>query len=347
MPFIAKRNIDCMNLRQLAKELNLSISAVSKALRDSHEISPATKALVRAKAKELNYEVNPFASGLRKQKTKTIALVVPEIDNNFFALAIKGIESIAQQEGYHVLIYLTHEDFQKEVSITQLLQNGRVDGIIISLSSQTSNTEHLQQLKDKNLPLVFFDRVADNINAPKVTTDDYDSGMIATEHLINNGCKKISFLSISNNLSISNKRMNGCLDALKKHGLKIDDSFILQCGLDDKKNKELISKLLKRKNKPDGIFASVEKLALDTYQVCHELGIKIPEEVKVIGFSNLGTADLLHPSLTTITQPAYEIGKEAAAILFKIIEKKGTQVSYDKKTISSFLMERDSTRKTY
>jgi LacI family transcriptional regulator len=335
-----------MNLRELAKELNLSISAVSKALRDSHEISPATKALVIAKAKALNYEVNPFASGLRKQKTRTIALVVPEIDNNFFALAIKGIESIAQEEGYHVLIYLTHEDLNKEVGITNLLQNGRVDGIIISLSSQTLDTSHLQRLKDKNLPIVFFDRIAEDIDAPKVTTDDYESGIVATQHLINNGCKKIAFLSISNNLSISNKRKNGYYDALKNNGIEIDDSMVLDCSLDDQVNKDLISKMLKKKNRPEGIFASVEKLALDTYHICNELNINIPNDIKIIGFSNLGTADLLGPSLTTITQPAYEIGKEAASILFKIIEKKGTQISFDKKTISSFLIERDSTKKT-
>ena len=336
-----------MNLRQLAKELNLSISAVSKALRDSHEISAATKALVIAKAKELNYQVNPFASGLRKQKTKTIAVVLPEIDNNFFALAINGIESVAQEKGYHVLIYLTHEDMQKEVAITKLLQNGRVDGIIISLSIQTSSTDHIQELKDKEIPMVFFDRVSENINCPKVTTDDYNSGFIGTEHLIDNGCKKISFLSISNNLSISNKRISGYFDALNKNGLKIDTQLILQCGLDEEKNKEQIHKLLKKKNRPDGIFASVEKLALDTYQVCSELGLNIPNDVKVLGFSNLKTANLLNPSLTTITQPAYEIGRESASILFKLIEKKGFNVILEKTTITSSLIERNSTKKAY
>ena len=154
-----------MNLKQLAEELNLSISAVSKALRDSHEISTATKKIVLAKAKELNYQVNPFASSLRKQKSKTIAEVIPEIANNFFALAINGIEAIAQEKGYHVLIYLTHEDIQKEIGITKLLQNGRVDGIMMSLSEQTLNTDHLEELKQKEIPLVFFDRVAENIDA--------------------------------------------------------------------------------------------------------------------------------------------------------------------------------------
>ena len=333
-----------MNLKELAKELNLSISAVSKALRDSHEISIATKMAVLAKAKELNYQVNPFASSLRKQKSKTIAVVLPEIDNLFFALAINGIESIAQEKGYHVLIYLTHEDSQKEISITQLLQNGRVDGIMMSLSSQTYDLKHLQELKDKEIPLVFFDRVADKIDAPKVTTDDYQSGIKATEHLIGKGCDKIAFLSISNNLSISNKRKNGYIDSLLKHQMKIKEEYMLLCSQDDVKNKSIITKMLKKKNRPNGIFASVEKLALISYEVCNELNLKIPEDIKVIGFSNLYTAGLLNPSLTTITQPAYDIGKEAANILFKLIEKRGNQIIPEQSVLNSILVERNSSR---
>lgn len=332
-----------MNLKQLAKELNLSISAVSKALRDSHEISAATKTAVIAKAKELNYQVNPFASSLRKQKSKTIAVVVPEIANNFFALAINGIESIAQERGYHVLIYLTHEDCQKEVSITKLLQNGRVDGIMMSLSSQTANSLHLEELKEKQIPLVLFDRVAENIDCPKINTDDYKSGFKGTEHLLEMGCKNIAFLSISNHLSISNKRKSGYFDALKTFGLKSDNNMVIECSNDEEKNRKLIRKILKSKNRPDGIFASVEKLALNVYEVCKEIKLEIPKNLKVIGFSNLQTAALLHPSLTTITQPAYEMGREAASILFKIIEKRGYNLIMEKTTLKSEIIVRDST----
>jgi len=296
-----------MNLKQLAKELNLSISSVSKALRDSHEISVKTKNAVLAKAKELNYEVNPFASSLRKQKSKTIAVVIPEVVNDFFGPVINGIESIAQEKGYHVLIYLTHEDMQKEVAVIKLLQNGRVDGILMSLSEQTSNTTHLEELKE--IPLVFFDRVAEHIDVPKVITDDYNSAIKATEHLIQNGCKRIAFLSISQNLSISSKRKNGYLDALKKNQIEHDNSLILACnGNDKKKNNGFIRKLLKRKNRPDGIFASVEKLAISSYEICEELKLKIPQDIKIVCFSNSQTAAHLNPSLTTITQPAYEMG---------------------------------------
>lgn len=333
-----------MTLKQLAKELNLSFSTVSKALRDSHEISMETKNRVLAKAKALNYQVNPLASSLRKQKSKTIAVVIPEVVNDFFGPVINGIESIAQEKEYHVLIYLTHEDMQKEVAITKLLQNGRVDGIMMSLSEQTSTTTHLKALQEKGIPLVFFDRIAEDINAPKVTTDDYNCGVKATEHLFENGCKRIAFLTIAPNLSISNKRMNGYLDALKKHNIEPDERLILSCTGDDAKNNELIRQLLSNPKHPDGVFASVEKLAISTYAICEELNLSIPEDLKVICFSNMQTAAFLNPSLSTITQPAFEMGREAAAILFDLVEKKAKQLRVEKMVLNSILVARNSTK---
>jgi LacI family transcriptional regulator len=333
-----------MNLKQLAKELNLSFSTVSKALRDSHEISTDTKNRVLAKAKELNYQVNPLASSFRKQKSRTIAVVIPEVVNDFFGPVINGIESIAQEKSYHVLIYLTHEDMEKEVAITQLLQNGRVDGIMMSLSEQTSDTTHLEALKEKGIPLVFFDRTVDQPDAPKVTTDDYNCGIKATEHLIENGCKQIAFLSISQHLSISNKRMNGYLEALKKNHIKPDSALIVSCDSDDAKNNERIKELLKREDRPDGIFASVEKLAISTYKICEELRLNIPNDVKIVTFSNSYTAAFLNPSLTTVTQPAYEMGREAAAVLFKLIEKKKPVSPIENIVLNSVLIVRNSTK---
>jgi LacI family transcriptional regulator len=335
-----------MNLKQLAKELNLSFSTVSKALRDSHEISEGTKQRVMAKAKELNYQVNPLASSFRKQKTKTIAVIIPEVVNEFFGPVINGIESIAQEKGYHVLIYLTHEDMQKEVAITQLLQNGRVDGIMISMAATTNDTEHLQVLKEKDIPLVFFDRMAEHIDVPKVITNDRESGAEATEHLIKNGCKRIAYISLSPKLSISNKRMDGYLDALKKNEIKFDAKQVVVCGEDEQANTTLIRKLLQRKNRPDGIFASVEYLAIKVYELCAELKLSIPGDIKIICFSNLKTAGLLNPSMTTITQPAFEIGREAASILFKLVEKKGHHFLQEKTIINSTLIIRNSTRAT-
>lgn len=330
-----------MNIKFLAKELGLSIGTVSKALRNSHEISEATKQRVLAKAKEFNYQVNPFASSLRKQKSKTIAVVIPEVANNFFALAINGIEEVALEKGYHVLIYLTHEDVKKEVTISQLLQNGRVDGILISLSAQTKTKTHLAAIREKEIPLVFFDRVADEFDIPKIVTDDYEISIKATEHLIKNGCKEIAFLSISKNISIENGRRKGYEEALKRNNIPVKESLIINCE-DEEVGREKMRELLLNQQKPDGLFASVEKLAVMAYEVCMENAISIPRDLKIIGFSNLYTAALLNPPLTTVTQPAFEIGKQAATVLFKMIEKKGHHFLQERTVVPSKLIIRGS-----
>ncbi len=273
-----------INLKRLSEELGLSISSVSKALRDSYEISAETKKRVLAMAEKLNYQPNPFASSLRRKKSITIAVVIPEIANNFFALAIDGIQMVAQQKGYHVLTYLTHENFTNEESTIKHLQGGRVDGVLISLCRDTDSIKHLTALHDTGIPLVFFDRVPEIMDCPTVTTDDYDSGFKATEHLIKAGCKKIA------------------------------------------------------------CFATVEKLAISTYYVCNDIKLKIPQQIKIISFSNLRTASLLAPSLSTITQPAFEIGKESASLLFRMIEKKTFGNRIDKIVLKSSLIERDSSK---
>ncbi|MFC4262748.1 LacI family DNA-binding transcriptional regulator [Ferruginibacter yonginensis] len=335
-----------MNLKQLAQELNLSISSVSRALRDSKEISEKTKKLVLAKAKEHNYHANHFASNLRKQKSKTIAVVIPEIANNFFSSAINGAESFIQKKGFHVLIYQTHDDVQQEVAIAKHLQNGRVDGIMMSLTSHTSSIHHLKEIQHKNIPLVFFDRVPHNIEAPKITTNDYESALKATEHLIKNGATKIAILCISNILSITNNRKEGYEAALKNHQLKINKNYILTCDDSREANKQQIRKLLSSANRPNAIFACVEELAICSFEICQELGLKIPQDIKIISYSNLQTADILNPSLTTVTQPAYEIGKEAAAVLFKLIEATANEKIPNKEIVlKSQLFVRNSTKK--
>jgi len=333
-----------INLKRLSEELGLSISSVSKALRDSYEISPETKKRVLAMAEKLNYQPNPFASSLRRKKSITIAVVIPEIANNFFALAIDGIQMIAQEKGYHVLTYLTHESFKNEESTIKHLQGGRVDGVLISLCRDTETTKHLSSLQETGIPLVFFDRVPEMMNCPTVTTDDYESGFKATEHLINAGCKKIACLSLSSLLSITHKRTDGYLDALKKYKLNEDPSLIIECTNDNTSNLELIKTLLSKKDRPDGIFATVEKLAISTYYVCNEIKLKIPKQLKIISFSNLRTASLLNPSLSTITQPAFEIGKESASLLFRMIEKKNFGNNTDRIVLKSSLIERNSSK---
>jgi LacI family transcriptional regulator len=295
-----------------------------------------------ALAKELNYQPNPHASFLRKQNSKTIAVIIPEIANNYFTLAIDGIESVAHEKGYHVIIYLSHEDFNREVAFTRLLHSGRADGVLISVSSSTTDYTHLHQLQDKGLPIVFFDRVAENFNTVKVTTDDYQSGYLATSHLIERGCKRIAHLAISQSLSIGNKRAKGYLQALQDNGITPDESLLIECTNDDGQDTKLIKELLEQQ-KPDGIFAAVERYAIASYELCESLGLNIPNDVKIISFSNLQTASLLNPSLSTITQPAFEIGREAATMLLKKLEKKNFQLPDESIVIQSKLIARKST----
>ena len=335
--------MNTVNLKQLAKELNLSASTVSRALRDSWEISTPTKQRVFDLAKKMNFQPNPYASSLRKHRSRTIAVVIPEVANNFFALAIKGIDTIAREKGYHVLIYLTNEDVSEEIAVATNLQSGRVDGVILSLSGDTKDTRHIVELQQRNVPLVFFDRVCDSVAAPKVMTNDYESGFVATEHLIKAGCRRIAHLAISMSLSISHKRRQGYIDGLLRYAQDGSENLVIDCDGSDEENYRAIHALLSSDKRPDGIFTSVEKLAVQVYHVCRELGLNIPRDVKVISFSNLVTASLLNPSLTTIAQPAYEMGKEAATILFRRLEKKYIVMPEDQVILPAKLEPRDST----
>jgi LacI family transcriptional regulator len=334
--------MESVNIKKLAQLLNLSIATVSKALRDSYDISQETKERVMALAKELNYQPNPHASFLRKQSSKTIAVIIPEISNNYFTLAINGIESVAHEKGYHVIIYLSHEDAAREVSFTRHLQSGRADGVLISVASTTTDYAHLHELQDKGLPIVFFDRVCEDFNTVKVTTDDYQSAYLATRHLIEQGCTRIAHLAISTSISIGIKRAKGYLQALHDHGVASDESFLIECINDPVLDTELIKDLLVH-IKPDGIFAAVERYAITSYELCEELGLNIPKDVKIISFSNLQTASLLNPSLSTITQPAFEMGREAAIMLLKKLEKKSFQLPDESIVLESKLMPRKST----
>jgi LacI family transcriptional regulator len=331
-----------INIKKLALALNLSAATVSRALRDSHEISAETKQKVMEMAKNLNYEPNPSASNLRSQKSKTIAVIIPEVANNFFSQAINGIEEIARQRNYHVLIYQTHENSETERAFIRSLQSGRVDGILISIASDTNDNQHFKDTI-KELPVVFFDRIYDDIDAVRITTDDYESTYNATQHLVECGCKKIAYLLALNNLSTGKKREEGYFDALRDNNITFDEALIVASdNTDDDANYGLIKTLIAGQ-KPDGIIASIEELALPVYYACRDLNLNIPLDIKLVSFSNLKTAPLLNPSLTTITQPAFEMGKEAAKVMFKILEKKYFEPN-DIHILKSVLIKRESTR---
>lgn len=310
-----------ISLKELAAELKLAPSTVSRALNDSYEISDATKKKVISMAEKLNYQPNPFARSLRENKSKTIAVIIPERINNFFAQVMDGIEEIAHEHGYHLLVYSTHEDVEKEKKIVSLLQNKRADAIVMSVSSQTSDVSHLEKLYQRDLPIIFFDRICSDIPTTKFITNDYESAYEGTKHLIQQGCQKIAFLMLAKELSITKERYRGYLDALKEAGMQPEPTFSLHCCRSDEENVELITELLKSENRPDGILSSVEKLALATYHAVKKTKLSIPDDLKIITFSNMSSAGLLSPSLSTITQPALTIGQECAKLLIKKLTK--------------------------
>lgn len=332
-----------INIIELAKDLNLSKSTVSRAFRNNSGINKETKERILARARELNFTPNHHASNLRIQKSNTIAVIVPEIANNFFSKAINGIEQVAKKNGYSVLICLTDDEFEKEVSFIQNLSNGKVDGIIMSVSGEEQDHSYLKMLQKKNIPLVFFDRVYEDIETAKVTTNDYESSFLATEHLLQQGCKRIAYLVVNKNLSIGKTRMQGYLDALDKYGIETDDNLVVDCSNELTQNISILSETFS-KLRPDGVFASVERLAIATYYTCMELNISIPEQVKVIGFSGMEIAPLLNPALSTIIQPAYSMGLEAADVLFKILADDETTADYAtrKVVLNSELIQRKS-----
>ena len=329
-----------IKIKDLAKQLNLSVATISKALKDSYEISPETKQRVFELAKKLNYTPNPYASSLRKRSSKTIAVVLPEVADSFFSLAINGIESVAHDKGYHVLIYLTHESFEREQAILKEFQSGRVDGILISVSSETRSSDHIKEVIEAGMPLVFFDRVCEDVETAKIVTDDFESSYNATWQLLKAGCKKIAYLSTSSTLSINNKRMEGYKKALSDKGMS--DHDIISCTGNSKNNYQVIRELLTKGNRPDGLIASVEKLTTPIYLACKDLDLSIPNDIKVISFTNLQAALILTPTLTTVTQPAFEMGKAAADVLFKSLEKSNFNLKKEVTVIPSVLNVRNS-----
>ncbi|GAA4735073.1 LacI family DNA-binding transcriptional regulator [Flavisolibacter ginsenosidimutans] len=331
-----------ININELAKRLNLSKGTVSKALRDSYEISEQTKTKVLQLAEQLHYIPNPYASSLRRKKSNTIGVVIPEVMDSYFSRAIKGIESVAREKGYHVLVYLTYESFEREKAILNDFSSGRVDGVLLSVSSETANENHVEETMAKKIPVVFFDRVLENVHTAKITTNDFESCYEATHHLLQQGCKKIAYLSISEHLHIINKRMEGYKQALFDHGQTHSGANVIACCDDNEKNYALLLKILKANNRPDGIIASVEKLTTPVYLACKNLNLSIPEAVKIVSFSNWEAAPILRPSLTTVTQPAFEMGEAAATALFNLLGKRNYSLLNENTTLPSTLVVRES-----
>ncbi|HEY0653266.1 MAG TPA: LacI family DNA-binding transcriptional regulator [Chryseosolibacter sp.] len=333
-----------ITIKQIAADLNLAISTVSKALGDSYEISPETKARVLDYATRMDYKPNPYASSLKRRRSGNIAVVLPEVSDSFFSSAIDGIEKIAQEKGYHVMVYLTHEDVSREASIIREFSNGRVDGVLMSVAAGAHQPTHLQEFTASDIPVVFFDRVYEEGQATSVVTNDFESGYAAAMHLVKKGCKRISFLSLEGNLGIISHRQKGFEQAMAESMMKPGDMAIIKLGNNRDQNIAKLTSIFNSSDRPDGVVGSVEKVAMQVYSVCHAIGLSIPADVKVIAFSHLDIASLLNPPLTTITQPAFDMGSTAATLLFKSLDKK-TDIKKERIVLNSQLVERASTGK--
>jgi LacI family transcriptional regulator len=337
---------DTVTIKDIAKALNFSTSTVSRALRGSYEISTETKKIVMEYAEKINYRPNPVALSLKERRSRAIGVVVSEIANTFFSEAINGIESIAYNRGYHVIIAQAHESEEREKVNVMHHASRSVDGLLISLSSGTVDMTYLKELYDKGLPIVFFDRITDEIDTHKVTANNYLGAFQITEHLIYQGFKKIAHITNSPYLSITKERLQGYKDALEKHHIPLNESLIKYCnhgGMIAAEIEEAISELFKGKNKPDAIFTASDRITTVCFAGLKKL--KPKKDVGFAGFSNIKVGELFDPPITVVRQPAFEIGQTATEMLIQMIESKRPVVDFQTKIMDTELIIRESSMK--
>ena len=309
-----------VTIKDIARELNISTSTVSRALRDSYEIGPETKRRVMELAQRLDYTPDPVALSLLNSHSNDIGVIVPDISNPFFALVIAGIEDVAFAQGYHVVIYQSHDDYEREVMNVRHIANRRKDGMLVSLATGTQDYAHFKALHEKGFPIVFFDRICDEIDTHKVSVDDFEGAYQATEHLIQQGCKTIAHISGPPNLLISRRRLHGYRSALLDYKMPILEEIIMPSDYDSQEALLVTRRLLKSPIKIDGIFASSDNIAIGSHAAITEAGLSMPKDIALIGFSDLPIASLLNPPLSTVVQPAFEMGRSAAELLINLIK---------------------------
>ena len=333
-----------ITIKTIAKELGVSTSTVSKALKDSHEIGKETKDKIQAFANQYNYKPNSLALQLRNQKTKVIGVILPKIVHHFFSTVIMGIEAYANEKGYHIMVCFSNENYQKEVETLRVLSNGSVDGLIVSISNETLENKdfsHFTDLVEEEIPLVLFDRVVDDILCDKIVVDDVGAGYKATKHLVDIGCKKIGLLTTPDHVSVGALRRLGYEKALIESYVKTDSKLIIK--IDEKQEiKMQIEPLFEQKI--DGIFAVNEIYAANAMRIAKEKGLNIPNDISIIGFTDGLISEYSSPSITTIAQHGFVMGRQAVELLIDRIENETEVFTPKKIVISSDLKLRESTK---
>ncbi len=340
-----------LTLKLIAKELDVSISTVSKALRDSAEISEDTRQKIKAFAKLYNYKPNNIALSLKNRKTRTIGIIIPQIVHHFFTTVIRGVEQMAREHNYNVIITLSNNDFDKEVLNMELLANGSTDGFILSLSKETMQKDdfrHLTEAIDQGMPVVMFDRIVDEIPCDKVLIDDREGAKLGVNHLIKTGCKKIAIITTEDYITIGKLRTKGYMEALESAGIEVDKDLILKLDAIDELNdkaKARIKHFLKGKD-IDGVFTINEIFAVTAAKYIMEADKSIPEDVSIVSFSDGELSQHFVPSLTTVSQHGEEMGRKAAELLINKLERPEEEVEeYTTAYIDTSLIERESTKR--
>lgn len=334
-----------ITLKEIAQHFSVSVSTVSKAINDSHEISEELKLKIQKFAKENKYRPNKVALSLLQRKTKTIGVVVPNILNYFFTQVFSGIEKIANEHGYNLLSCISDESYDKEVATLEFLGGGTVDGLIVSMAEETQfkrELGHFQHILDEQVPLVMFDRVADDILCDKVIVDDFEAGYKTTKYLLNLGCKAVAVVTGIDHSSVGGLRVEGYKKALKEAGIPYDDKLILRIGKND--DLEILITFLLNYNSMDGIMALDEITAVEVLKLIKEKGYRVPEDISVVGFTNGTLSRYVTPALTAVSQHGTYIGETAAKILIDRIEGRAPQ-DCTTKVIKTSLIVRDSTKK--
>lgn len=330
-----------ITIKDIANELNLSPSTVSRALSDNPLVKTATREAVKSLAEKYNYQPNFTALSLRKNKTQTIGVIIPQIVHEFFGLVIRGIEDFCYSNGYSVIICSSHEHYEREVIDSKTLLTGRVDGLLACLSQTTEKYNHFLEFVERNIPLVFFDRVCDEIDTHKVVIDDLHAGKVATLHLIDAGAKNIAFVGGPPNLQINKDRYQGYAIALKERGLKLNHSFVVHCDLDDFTRSKFLTKELVQSRLVDGFFATTDMLAIGVMKNIKEAGLSVPNDIVIVGFSNWSISTLYEPSISTVNQPGYEMGFKAAELLIDQIQNPENK-NFKKEVLKTELIKRQS-----
>lgn len=330
-----------VTIHDISKVLNIDSSTVSRALNDSPRVSQKTKDKILAKAKALGYQRNSLASNLRTNKTNTIGVVVPRISRNFFSNVISGIEETAYENGYNVIICQSLESLEREEKIMNTLLSNRMDGILISISMQTTSYEHLKPFKAYGAPIVFYDRPCNFEGASSVSIDDFDASFKATEHLILQGCKNIVHFGGPQDIELYQNRKKGYQKALEKHGLPFLEDYFFSTKLSEEDGVAMAKKILKLGG-VDGIYSANDTAAISAMQYLKSKGVHIPKDIAVVGFNNDPISAVIEPSLTTINQPDFEMGKKATKLLIQQIHN-NTNLG-ESIVLTSELIVRDSSK---